>query len=191
MCGRTHPVCARPLPRAPAPSREGTPRVGREGSVARGSGQGLGAAPGRARPQPPPRRRPRSSRFGETCSGGRARAGLAGQGRPLVPSGARCRPAAGGGPEQDAEPPSTPRLGDAEGHRGSRPGAPGLSAISRGREKSAPGVVLKKEPPPREPCLLCCSEADGSRPQPRTVSPTASLQEAGTSSRIHPLPVES
>ena len=80
MCGRTHPVCARPLPRAPAPSREGTPRVGREGSVARGSGQGLGAAPGRARPQPPPRRRPRSSRFGETCSGGRARAGLAGQG---------------------------------------------------------------------------------------------------------------
>ena len=87
--------------------------------------------------------------------------------------------------------PPHPGLGMRKGHRGSRPGAPGLGAISRGQEKSAPGVVLKKEPPPREPCLLCCSEADGSRPQPHTVSPTASLQEAGTSSRIHPLPVES
>lgn len=40
--------------RAPARSREGPPRAGREGSVARGSGQGLGAAPRRAPPGPRP-----------------------------------------------------------------------------------------------------------------------------------------
>lgn len=66
--------------------------------------------------------------------------------------------------------PLHPGLGMRKGHRGSRPGAPGLGDVSRGREKSAPRVVLKKAPPPRELCLLCCTEADGSRPQPRTMS---------------------
>ena len=86
--------------------------------------------------------------------------------------------------------PPHPGLGMRKGRRGSWSGAPGLGDIARGREKSAPGVVLKTESPRRAPCLLCCSEADGSRPRPRTRSLTASLQEAGTSCRIHPLLVE-
>lgn len=105
VCGRGRPGSVQRGPAALRPGRLGGPRL-RAGSRRR--------APPRPS-RPPPRRRPRSPRFGETCSGGRARARLAGQGRPLVPSGACCRPAAGGGPEQDGELPSTPRLGDAEG----------------------------------------------------------------------------
>lgn len=67
LCVRAHAPRLRPaFGESPRSVPKGPPRVGREGSVARGSGQALGAAPGRA----PPRRRPRSSRFGKPAAVG-------------------------------------------------------------------------------------------------------------------------
>lgn len=85
--------------------REPLPRKGRDGEPTSGAGedsgprlgQGLRAAPGWAPPQPPPRRHPAAlpgSR--KPPAAPRARVGSAGQGRPLVPSAARCRPSVPG-----------------------------------------------------------------------------------------------
>lgn len=164
--------------RAPAPVREGPPRPA-------GKARWPRLRAGSRRRTPAPRRahsgpRPGGARAlpgsGKPAAAG-AQARLAGRGRPLVPSGACCRPAAGGGPEQDGELPPHPGRRMRKGHRGSRPGAPGLGDVSRGREKSAPRVVLKERL--RRGTALCVAPgADGSAPAPHHVI-TASVFRLG------------
>ena len=136
MCGRMHPVCARPSARAHAPSRK-VPRAS-AGKARWPEAPGRLWAPRPAAPLPGGARALPGSgnllRWARPGGSGWAGATPSAQRGPL--------PAAGGGPEQDGEPPPTPRLGDAEG-------APGLglpvwvTSLEDGR-RAPPGWGLKR-----------------------------------------------